>query len=148
MVGMLCGPVIPASAGAAAHQLPNPCKTFTNKMVDKLMGLPATDKPTRTKSTFSSTNTQCNVQQGNLYFEVAESTITPAHRRPPQHVYKRPKLGHGGEILVGKKKSYDDTEAVFRKHGVWVDDVYSVTLPHKGKKLYVFALAQSKRFKG
>jgi hypothetical protein len=149
-VAALCGALLagPAVAGTAQTP-PDPCKTFTVESFDVLFGLPAGTTPTerhhvadRGKATERRT---CVARSGEHVISVstsyAESSITG-----PFRVYHRPKLGHSGEVLVSTEKSFPETVAIYQRRTVFFTDLVHVTLKHRGRRLYRFALVQSRAF--
>jgi len=137
----------PLSASEAARSLPNPCSTFTVSSLDALLGLPTSDHPHRATSRRGASYRACTAAHHAHYFQaIVEKQKPTPNQFEVTTTYRRPKLGHDGEIIVAKKGQPGDTEAVFKRRGIWFDDVYSVSLPHKGKRMYTFALAQSSRY--
>jgi hypothetical protein len=137
------------AAPARAQALPNPCKTFTVKsartalavgpsvrLTEKLTGA---TKPLRYRA--------CTIKHGKVSLSVTVSW-QEGGQGMDQKCYQRPKLGHGGLVCVSLPHTPPFSYAEFRKDSVWVFDGITAMLPHQGRRIYDFALTQSKSFKG
>lgn len=145
IAGLLTAPLAAAPAGSAP---PNACKTFTTKSLDKLLGISTSRHPKRHLYT-NDDESSCSVTYKGIDFGVGVSDEAPPQGSAvPTKYYSRPKLGHGGQIEVSKKGAPPRTGAHYRKHGWWIVENVGITLPHKGKRMYTFALKQSKAFSG
>ena len=51
-------------------------------------------------------------------------------------------------LCVATLKKLPFTFTLFKRHKIWFSDDFNKTLPHEGKALYIFALAQYKAYKG
>jgi hypothetical protein len=137
------------AAPARAKALPNPCKTFTLKSAHAALavspGVRLTEKltgashPVRFRA--------CTIKHGKVSL-----SVTVAWREGGQGMdekcYQRPKLGHAGAVCVSLPRTPAFSFAEFRKDNVWVFDGITAMLPHQGRRIFDFALAQSKSFKG
>ncbi len=140
----------PASHAAPPPKVPNACKTFSLKSADALFGL---KKGTHLAEKSSHTGTgrneafRCEVKHGKTVLMIYTSANTGGFGGPLK-CYKRPKLGRYGTICVSTIKKFPFTFTQFEKHKIWFSDNFNKTLPHQGKALYAFALAQYKAYKG
>jgi hypothetical protein len=138
-------PAAPAAKTPAAS-----CKTFTTTSADSLFGLrkgtKIKEKQTRS-GTGANTTWVCKATSGKSQLVVTTSDYSGGFGGPYK-CYKRPKLGPDGAVCVGTLKKYPGTFALFSRHGVFFADDFSKTLPQQGARLYTFALAQYKAFKG
>jgi len=146
------GPLSAAQAApsAAAVKVPNPCKTFTPKSADALFGVSSkTHLPAKETKSGSGKfeSLECTVTHGTVKLNVTVVAF-PSGFGGPEVCYSRPKLGASGKVCVSDMKRFHFTFATFRKHGITFYDDYNVTLPKKGARLYTFALAQYKAYKG
>src|SRR5581483_5566116 len=141
---------VPAAhaAPAATKSLPNACKSFTTKSVDKLMGLKASVHPKRKLTTFDqgapNVNTECKVTHGSkeVFVDFAYEVSGSGGGAAPQ-TYMRPKLGKYGKIVEAKGPQGSYTSAFYEQHKVFVSDDYPAHyLKHHGKLMYKFALHQ------
>jgi hypothetical protein len=141
-----------ASAQAAAHHapkpLPNPCKTFTVKSARTLLGVgkhtPLTEKLGRTSHPTART---CTIHHKKTTLTVAISRQRGG-TGSNENCFARPKLGSDGEVCVSIPMTPPFSFALFKKHSLWVADGINLMLPHKGDRIYQFALPQYKNFKG
>lgn len=139
-----------AHSASATKALPNPCKSFTTKSVDKLMGLKSSVHPKRKLSTFNkgqpSTYNECMVTHGSKEVVVTfEYEVSGSGGGASPKTYAKPKLGKYGKIVEAKGPQGSYTSAFYEQHKVFVSDDYPAHyLKHHGKLMYHFALKQSK----
>ena len=142
-------PATQASA-APAFKVPSACKTFTGKSADALF---AVRKGTRLKEVSTHTGSgknevyTCTIKHRGKQLRVETSGYAGGFGGPLK-CYKRHKLGPDGQVCVSTEKNFPFTIVVFSKHKIDFSDSFNKTLPHQGKALYTFALAQYKAFKG
>jgi hypothetical protein len=138
------------ASAAPAVKVPNACKTFTTKSADALFGV---KKGTHLKKHSAHTGTgtnetyTCTITHHKKTLRVSTSAYAGGFGGPLK-CYKRSKLGPDGQVCVSTLKSDQFTLAVFNKHHIAFSDSFTKTLPHQGKALYTFALAQYRAFKG
>ncbi len=150
LLALVAAPLATASAAPAVKAPPNPCKSFTTNSADALFGL---KKGTAVRRELSSTGSGknetriCTVRQGGNKLTINVSYAEGGFGGPLK-CYKRPKLGKHGLVCVSTERSFKISFARYEKHKVWFADVYNKIVPDKGAKLYAFALAQSRAFKG
>jgi hypothetical protein len=138
------------AAAKAAKAPPAACRTFTRDSADALFGLRKGTKLKEKQTKIGSGSSQasiCTVTKGAAELRVITS-IGGGGFGGPFKCYKRPKLGSDGRVCVSTSKSFPDTFAIYNKHGIGFSDNYNRTLPHQGARLYAFALAQYKAYKG
>ncbi|MGO8956671.1 MAG: hypothetical protein ACLQFR_04775 [Streptosporangiaceae bacterium] len=140
----------PASRAAPTVKVPNACKSFSLKSGDALFSLKKGTHLSE-KSSHSGTGSNetytCLVKHGKLTLTILTSAFAGGYGGPLK-CYKRPKLGNHGTICVGTLKKFQVTFVRFERHKIWFSDDFNKTLPHEGKALYTFALAQYKAYKG
>jgi len=136
----------------AATSVPNACKSFTTKSVDKLLGIKTTARPKRhlTKhgagTQYATSECKVTYKSTSIFVDLSNYASGSGGGYKPKS-YPRPKLGTDGKVTVSQPPEAF-TSATYQKHGVYVDDDYpGKALPHHGNAMYKFALAQSKRFK-
>jgi hypothetical protein len=95
--------------------------------------------------TGSSETSVCTIKHGKTTLAVT-TTKYPTGFGGPYKCYSRPKLGSEAAVCVGTEKAFPGTFAIYKKHTAYFLDGFSKTLPHDGKALYTFALAQSKAY--
>jgi hypothetical protein len=138
------GPVTLAQAAAtpAAKPLPNPCQTFTAKSAEALLQV---SRRTHLSETLGSSKDPaartCTIRHGKTRLVVAVSR-REGGTGSEENCYRYPKLGRGSLLCVSNAQSSPFSFAVFRKHHLWIGDGINVRVPHKGRRLYKFALAQ------
>ena len=146
-------PAVQASAAvqapAATVKVPPACKTFTDKSADAVFGV-AKSKHLAEHSVHTGTGKNesytCTVRHSKKTLKVTTSAFAGGFGGPLK-CYKRPKLGPDGQVCVSTVKSFQFSIVVFSKNKIDFSDSFSKTLPHQGKALYTFALAQYKAFK-
>jgi hypothetical protein len=145
--------VAPLSAAYAAPAVkvpPNPCASFTTKSADKLFGLKSGTSVSR-KLTHQGKGKQeirvCTVRHGHLRLSI-DTTFLAGGFGGPLKCYKRPKLGAHGIVCVSDNSKFAVSFARYERHKVWFSDDLNKTLPSKGARMYAFALAQSRAYKG
>jgi hypothetical protein len=152
------GPVAAAQAAtapartahpAAASTLPNPCHTVTRTSVRTLMRTGAHARLTERQRRFTKpiVYRQCVIRHARQ-----KLVVQVQHRAGglggPFNCYQRPRLGSKGQVCVSASKSLHFSFVVFRKHGIYVSDGLNATLPHHGRRLVTFAVAQYRHFTG
>jgi hypothetical protein len=143
-------PAAQASVSAPAVKVPSACKTFTAKSADTLFGV---KKGThlKTKSQHSGSGKTesytCTVTHSGKTLKV-ETSASFGGFGGPLKCYKRKALGINGQVCVSTVKSFRLTLVIFTKKKIVFFDSFNRTLPHQGRALYNFALAQHKAFKG
>lgn len=150
VAALAAAPLATASAAPAVKPPPNPCKSFTTKSADTLFGLKKGTAVSRKLSDSGSGKNEsrtCTVKHGHNNLTILTSYLSGGFGGPLK-CYKRPKLGKDGEVCVSTVSSFKVSLARYEKHKVWFGDTYHKIVPHKGAKLYAFALAQSRAFKG
>jgi hypothetical protein len=138
------------AAGSASKPPPNPCRTFTDKSADKLFGVHSSTHLPEKLTTFGTGEFEyrlCTVRHRHRQLLVTTERVSGGSGGPFK-CYKRPKLGSHGKVCVTDKKGFSDTSVSFKKHGIFFSDNYNLKLRRKGAKLYSFALAQYKAYKG
>jgi hypothetical protein len=146
-------PAVQASAAvqapASAVKVPVACKTFTAKSADAVFGV-AKSKHLAKHSMHTGTGKNevytCTVTHSKKTLKVTTSAFAGGFGGPLK-CFKRPKLGPDGQVCVSTEKSFPFSIVVFNKHKIEFSDTFTKTLPHQGKALYTFALAQYKAFK-
>jgi hypothetical protein len=137
-----------AAATPAAKPLPNPCQTFTAKSAEALLQVTRrthlSETLGRTKDPAART---CTIRHGKTRF-VVQVSRQKGGTGSEEKCYGYPKLGRGSLLCVSNAQSSPFSFVVFRKHHLWIGDGINVRVPHKGKRLYQFALAQYKGFTG
>jgi hypothetical protein len=138
-----------ATSIPAAKALPNPCHTFTVKSARALLGVSSrtrlTEKLGSSKNPAART---CTIQHRKTRLVVSISR-QKGGTGSGEKCYSYPKLGRGSLLCVSNAGSPPAFSfALFHKHRLWVADGINVREPHKGKRLYQFALAQYMSFKG
>ncbi len=150
----LAGPAVAGSAtgtaGSAGKPPPNPCKTFTSAAAHRIFAVAKSAKLTQASKSYGHGSNQiriCMVKHPRhvLVVNVARSSEDFG---APVKCFKRPKLGKHGVVCVSTEKSFPITFALFRRAGVFFTDSYNQNLPARGARMYAFALAQSRAFKG
>ena len=129
---------------------PNPCKSFTAKSLDALFAIPHGSHVSTKLTKFGTGKNEaliCTVRHHKLKL-IVTTERTSGGFGGPFKCYKRPRLGKDGIVCVSDIKSFPASFARFLRHGVYFNDDYNVTLPDKGARLYAFALAQYKAYKG
>jgi hypothetical protein len=137
-----------AASLPAAKALPNPCHTFTVKSARVLLGVSSrtrlTEKLGSSKNPAART---CTIQHRKTRLVVSVSR-QKGGTGSDEKCYSYPRLGRGSLLCVSNTTSPSFSFALFHKHRLWVADGINVRLPHKGKRLYQFALAQYQGFTG
>lgn len=137
-----------AASIPAAKALPNPCHTFTVKAARALLGVSSgtrlTEKLGSTKNPAART---CTIKHRKTTL-VVEISRQKGGTGSDEKCYSYPKLGRGSLLCVSNAGSPPFSFALFHKHRLWVADGINVRIPHKGKRLYQFALPQYLNFKG
>jgi hypothetical protein len=136
-----------AAATTAAKPLPNPCDTFTANSADAL--LQVSRRTHLSEKLGSSTNPAartCTIRHGKTRL-VVEDSRQEGGTGSEENCYPYPKLGRDSLLCVSNAQSPPFSFVMFRKEGLWIGDGINVRVPHKGKRLYEFALAQYKSFK-
>jgi hypothetical protein len=138
-----------AAAAPAAKPLPNPCHTFTARSADALLQVSSrtqlSEKLGRSTSPAART---CTIRHGKTRLVVAVSR-REGGTGMDETCYPYPKLGRDNLLCVSNAQSPSPFSfVVFRKDHLWLGEGINVRVPHKGKRLYEFALAQYKSFKG
>jgi hypothetical protein len=143
-------PLVSAQAAAtpAARPLPNPCHTFTAKSARALLQVSRRTHLSRKlgKSKDPAGRT-CTIRHGTTKL-VVEVSRQEGGIGSEETCYLRPKLGRHSLLCVSNAQAPPFSFVMFRKHRVWISDGINVRVPHKGKRLYEFALAQYKAFTG
>ncbi|HET7015215.1 MAG TPA: hypothetical protein VFI65_14955 [Streptosporangiaceae bacterium] len=138
------------SAGAAGKPPPNPCGTFTAAAAHRIFKVGSSTKLRGVSRSFGHGANQirtCTIKHPRHVLVVNVARFSEDFGAPVK-CYKRPKLGKHGVICVSTQKSFPITFALFRKDGVYFTDSYNQNLANKGARMYSFALAQYKAFKG
>jgi hypothetical protein len=137
-----------AASTPAAKALPNPCHTFTVKSARALLGVSSRTRLTeKLGSSKNPAGRTCTIQHRKTRL-VVEVSRQKGGTGSEENCYSYPKLGRGSLLCVSNAKSPPFSFALFHKHRLWVADGINVRIPHKGKRLYQFALAQYMSFKG
>jgi hypothetical protein len=128
---------------------PGPCKSFTRVSLDRLMGV-ATSATPKEQATIAYKGKPGQTDTCTATFGAHQVTVKTSFESGgfggPFTEYKRPKLGTGGAIEVSREKDLHATYALYLRKNVYFVDFINATLPSKGKRMYAFALAQSKAF--
>jgi hypothetical protein len=136
-----------AAATPAAKPLPNPCHTFTARSADALLQVGSrTHLSEKLGSSTSPAARTCTIRHGKTKLAV-EVSRQEGGTGSEETCYPYPKLGRDSLLCVSNAQSPPFSFVVFHKDGLWVGDGINVRVPHKGKRLYEFALAQYKSFK-
>ena len=137
-----------AASMPAAKALPNPCRTFTVKSARALLAVSSrtrlTEKLGSSKNPAART---CTIRHRKTTLVVGVSR-QKGGTGSDEKCYSYPKLGRGSLLCVSNAGSPPFSFALFHKHRLWVVDGINVRIPHKGKRLYQFALPQYRNFKG
>jgi len=137
-----------AAATPAAKPLPNPCQTFTAKSADALLQVTRrTHLSERLGTSKDPVGRTCTIRRGKTRL-VVEVSRQEGGTGSEENCYRYPKLGRGSLLCVSNARSSPFSFVVFRKHRLWIGDGINVRVPHNGKRLYEFALAQYQGFKG
>jgi hypothetical protein len=137
-----------AAATPAAKPLPNPCQTFTAKSAQALLQVSRrTHLPEKLGSSKDPTARTCTIRHGKKRL-IVEVSRQEGGTGSEENCYQYPKLGRDSLLCVSNAESPAFSFVVFRKHRLWIGDGINVRFPHKGKRLYEFALAQYNSFKG
>jgi hypothetical protein len=137
-----------ATAPATSKTLPNPCKTFTDKSADAVFKISSHARlPEKLGSSHNPYARLCTVRHGSTKLTVSASR-REGGTGSEENCYARPKLGPDGMVCVSNTHTTAFSFALYRKDGVWVGDGVNLRLHFKGKRIYEFALAQYKTFKG
>jgi hypothetical protein len=137
-----------AAGVPAAKPLPNPCSTFTVKSARALLVVGSrTHLPEKLGSTKNPRARTCTIRHRKTKL-VVEVSRQEGGTGSEEKCYMHPKLGHEGLLCVSNAKSSPFSFVVFRKHRLWVSDGINLRIPHKGRRLYEFALLQYQSFKG
>jgi hypothetical protein len=143
-------PAAQASVRAPAVKVPSACKTFTAKSADSLFGVKKgthlTEKSKHTGSGKSETFT-CTVSHSGKKL-IVDTSMSFGGFGGPIKCYTRKALGINGRVCVSTARSVKFSLAIFTKKKIVFVDSFNRTLPHQGRALYNFALAQHKAFKG
>jgi hypothetical protein len=137
-------------APASALTVPSACKTFTARSADALFGVRKgthlREKSTRVGRGKNEVFT-CTISHHGVSLKVTTAEFSGGFGGPLK-CYKRTKLGRAGEVCVSTVKTFPFSLALFVKHKIVFVDSFTKTLPHQGRSIYTFALAQYKAFKG
>lgn len=149
--GLDASPVAQASPRAATS-LPNPCKSFTTKSADKLLGVKTSAQPKR-HLTKMGAGTQYRTNECRVTYKSKSIVIDLSNYASGSgggsdvKSYPRPKLGKNGHVEVSQPPEAFTAAGYERRHVYASDDYPGKALPHKGNAMYKFALAQSKWLK-
>jgi hypothetical protein len=137
-----------AATAPAAKPLPNPCQTFTARSADALLQLSSrTHLSEKLGSSNNPSARTCTIRHGKTTL-VVEVSRQEGGTGSEETCYRNPKLGRDSLLCVANAQSPPFSTVLFRKDGLWIGDGINVRVPDKGKRLYEFALAQYKSFKG
>jgi hypothetical protein len=139
--GTSAADALPFANPGHAH-LPNPCKTFTMTNLRRLLKAPS-DAPLQKVHFKTDGHPQCVVdyKTGNFSTTLSQHSLGEPPVGPHTHLYSRPKLGKHGLIDVDQYS----TTAIGRTRGIRFSVVVERHLPHKGTRMYHFALAERHR---
>lgn len=150
VLALAATPLLGGAAAAGSRQTPpGPCRTATPEMIDKLFRVDATavlhrhvtiEHPGK-RSQADTCRIKSAPHELAIRTSLAQGSISG-----PFTIYDRPRLGYGGQILVSTTATYPQTVALYERNDVYFADTYNAILKHKGKRLYNFALRQSKAF--
>jgi hypothetical protein len=132
----------------AAKPLPDPCHTFTASSAAALLQVSRrTHLPEKLGSSKNPAGRTCTIRHGKTTL-VVEVSRQEGGTGSEENCYQYPKLGRDSLLCVSNAQSPPFSFVLFRKHGLWIGNGINVRVPDKGKRLYEFALVQSKGFKG
>jgi hypothetical protein len=150
VLSLAATPVLGGAAHAGNRQSPpGPCKTVTAEWVDTLFGVSsATVLHKHVTIEHSGKRTEadtCRIRS-TPHELLIRTSLAQGGVGGPFTIYQRPRLGYGGEILVSTTATFPETIALYERDDVYFTDTYNAIVKHKGKRLYRFALHQSKAF--
>jgi hypothetical protein len=131
-----------ASAGSTPRPLPSPCRTFSARSADRVLGLSRRVHPRERQSTTSNSRA-CVATHGSRKLAVLVSWHSPGSLGSGWRCYRESRLGPVGRACVSTTRSHGSV-LVFRKHGLYVIDAVNITLGHRARRLVQFGLPQYK----
>ena len=140
---------IPVSAAQASTSIispPKPCSSINSAALHSLFGVRNSVRLTLTPASSGKGTNKVNscivIYQGHLLMVSAKLHATKFDG--PFRCYTKPALGSKGRVCVSTSSQLKNTWGMFYKKGVYFYDLYTVTLPSQGARMYSFALAQYK----